>query len=63
MTSQRGAVVKGDKLRCPECGRYVGYRPDKFDYHVGHLLPHRVSEDGLYGRAVGEWCHGREYVG
>ena len=60
--STRGRPEKGMKLECPKCGRYVGYWPDKLDYHVGHLMRHRTGQ-WCGGEAYGPWCDGKERIG
>lgn len=57
--STKGAARKGDRAECPECHRWVGYWPDKLDYHVAHLMPHRVE----HGWTMGEWCEGNWRAG
>lgn len=58
--SRRARAEKGMKVECPKCGRWVGYWPDKLDYHVAHLMPHNL--DSL-GRRRMPRCEGQVYVG
>lgn len=62
MDGDRSRPIKGDRIECPECHRWVGYWPDKADYHRCHLMPHRTREFSRHG-FNGPWCDGREYIG
>lgn len=55
--TDRTRAVRGDRVECPKCHRRIGYWPDRMNYHVAHIMPHR-ERIGLYGRPAGEWCPG-----
>jgi hypothetical protein len=59
----KGRPEKGETAECPKCHRWVGYWPDKLDYHVAHLMRHRSREHGRYDVMRSAWCDGTQYVG
>lgn len=61
--SDRTKVERGARAECPKCHRWIGYWPDRMDYHVAHLMPHLTVEPGGIGSRNAVWCEGRQYVG
>lgn len=61
--THRGRPIAGERAECPKCHRWIGYWPDKLDYHVAWLMRHRTRTGFCFGLPAGEWCDGRYYVG
>lgn len=60
--STKRRPIKGDRVECPECHRFVGYWPDKLNPYKAHLMRHRSGKfAGSY--AHGPWCERRTAEG